>query len=384
LVPYQRSRTMIDQSIQSSSIMIHFSVLTDPRKPRNQLYSVYDLISTAILATLCSADDYYSFSLWAKTNLDWLQSVGICKEGAPSHDTYERFFKFLDPEIFRECFMGWTQTIAQSFGGVIAIDGKTLCNSGDASQDPIHMVSAFAAENSLILGQLKCKNKGQELETIQRLLKVLDIKGAIVTIDAAGCHKVVIEQIRSQGGDYLIALKGNQGNLHAEALNFFEQALLVTSEEANCDYWRSEEKSRGRHEIREVWVTDDLSWLPQKDDWLDLRSLMCLRLTKTVKDKQTQETRYYISNLKADAEKLGKAGRNHWSVENNLHWQLDVTYREDLSRVRKGNGAENLSVVRRATLNLLKEDKETKVGMKNRRLKAGWDRQYLLSLIGVN
>lgn len=375
---------MLDQSIQSSSLMIHFSVLTDPRKPRNQFYTVYDLVSTTILATLCSADDYYSISLWTVTNLDWLQSVGICKEGAPSHDTYERFFKFLDPEAFRECFMSWTQTMTRLFGGVIAIDGKTVCNSGDDSQDPIHMVSAFAAENSLILGQLKCKNKGQELETIQRLLKILDIKGAIVTIDAAGCHKVVIEQIRDQGGDYLIALKGNQGNLYAEAINYFEQALLATAEEAGYDYWRNEETSRGRHEIREVWAIGELDWLPQKDDWRDLKSITCLRLTKKVRGKTTQETRYYISSLKADAEKLGKTARCHWSVENNLHWQLDVTYREDLSRVRKGNGAENLSVVRRATLNLLKEDKVTKVGMKNRRLKAGWDREYLLSLIGVN
>jgi len=375
---------MLDQSIQSSSFMMHFSVLTDPRKPRNQFYSVYDLVSTAILATLCSADDYYSMSLWTKTNLDWLQSVGVCKEGTPSHDTYERFFKFLDPNTFRECFMGWTQNMARLFGGVIAIDGKTLCNSGDDLQDPIHIVSAFAAENSIVLGQLKCKNKGQELETIQRLLKILDIKGAIVTIDAAGCHKVVIEQIRDQGGDYLIALKGNQGNLHAEATNYFEQVLLTTPEEAGCDYWRSEETSRGRHEVREVWATENLDWLPQKNDWRDLKSIICLRLIRTVKDKTTQETRYYISSLKAEAEKLGKAIRSHWSVENNLHWQLDVTYREDLSRVRKGNGAENLSVVRRATLNLLKEDKVTKVGMKNRRLKAGWDRGYLLSLIGVN
>lgn len=375
---------MLDQSIQSSSLMIHFSVLPDPRKPRNQFYTVYDLVSTAILATLCSADDYYSISLWTVTHLDWLQSVGICKEGAPSHDTYERFFKFLNPDAFRECFMSWTQTMTRLFGGVIAIDGKTLCNSGDDSQDPIHMVSAFAAENSLILGQLKCKNKGQELETIQRLLKILDIKGAIVTIDAAGCHKVVIEQIRDQGGDYLIALKGNQGNLHAEAINYFEQALLIMPEEAGCDYWRCEETSRGRHEIREVWAIGDLNWLPQKDHWRDLKSITRLHLRKEVRGKTTQETRYYISSLKADAEKLGKAARSHWSVENNLHWQLDVTYREDLSRVRKGNGAENLSVVRRATLNLLKEDKVTKVGMKNRRLKAGWDKQYLLSLIGVN
>lgn len=374
---------MIDQLIHSSSLMIYFSVLPDPRKPRNQFYSVFDLLSTTILATLCAADDYYSISLWTNTNLDWLQSVGICKKGAPSHDTYERFFKFLNPDAFRECFMRWTQTMARLFGEVIAIDGKTLCNSGDDSQDPIHMVSAFAAENSLVLGQLKCKNKGHELETIQRLLKILDIKGAVVTIDAAGCHKVIVEQIREQDGDYLIALKGNQGTLHSEVVNYFDQALQAEPEDASCDHWRNEDTSRGRHEIREVWATEQLDWLPQKGDWRDLRSIVCVRLTKTVRGKTTQETRYYISSLKSDAKRLGKAIRSHWRVENNLHWHLDVTYREDLSRVRRGNGAENLSIVRRATLNLLKEDKDTKVGMKNRRLKAGWDREYLLSLIGI-
>ena len=374
---------MLDQLIQSSSLMTYFAVLPDPRKPRNQFYSVFDLLSTTILATLCAADDYYSISLWTNTNLDWLQSVGICKKGAPSHDTYERFFKFLNPGAFRDCFMRWTQTMAQLFGEVIAIDGKTLCNSGDDSQDPIHMVSAFAAENSLVLGQLKCKNKGHELETIQCLLKILDIKGAVVTIDAGGCHKVVVEQIRERDGDYLIALKGNQGTLHSEVRNYFDQALQTTPEEADCDYYRTEETSRGRHEIREVWATEQLDWLPQKNDWRDLQSIVCVRLTKTVQSKKTQEIRYYISSLKPDAERLGKAIRSHWKVENNLHWHLDVTYREDLSRVRKGNGAENLSTVRRATLNLLKEDKATKVGMKNRRLKAGWDREYLLSLIGV-
>jgi predicted transposase YbfD/YdcC len=374
---------MPDQSVQSSSFMVHFSLLIDPRKPRNQLYSISDLIGTAILATLCSADDYYSISLWTETNLDWLKSVGICKNSPPSHDTYERFFKFLDPNVFRERFMAWTQAMTRSIGGVIAIDGKTLCNSGDDTQDPIHMVSAFATENSLVLGQLKCKNKGQELETIQHLLEILDIKGAVVTIDAAGCHRVIVERIREKGADYLIALKGNQGNLHDEVVNFFDQALLVSSEEAGCDYWRCEETGRGRREIREIWTTEDLDWLPRLDDWKDLRSILCVWLTKTARGKQTQETRYYISSLEPDAERLAKAVRSHWRVENNLHWQLDVTYREDLSRVRRGNGAENLSVVRRSTLNLLKEDKVTKVGMKNRRLKAGWDREYLLGLIGV-
>lgn len=373
----------MDPSIQKTSIMLHFSILPDPRKPRNQLYPLSDIVSTAILSTLCGMDDYVGMSMWTEEHVDWLQSVGICAEGAPSHDTYERFFKYLDPNAFRTCFMSWTQSIARAFQGVIAIDGKTLCNSGDDVCNPIHMVSAFAAENSLVLGQLKCSGKGKELETIQQLLNILNIKGATITIDAAGCHKVIVEQIRSNGGDYLIALKGNQATFYWEVENFFRQALEVEPEEADCDYWCSEERTRGRTEKREVWACEELNWLPQREQWRDLKAIVCVRTTRATKDKSTQELRFYISSLSANAEKLAKGIRSHWSIENELHWQLDVTYREDLSRVRKGNGAENLSVVRRATLNLLKEDKTSKVGLQKRRMKASWKREYLLGLIGV-
>ena len=374
----------MDQKLQESSIMASFSILPDPRKPRNQLYSLFDLISTAILATFCAADDYYSISLWTKTNLDWLQSIGICSNGAPSHDTYCRFFRYLSPNAFRECFMEWTRQLSDSIKGVVAIDGKTLRGSKDKDLLPIHIVSAYSNDNNLILGQLKASEKSGELETIQKLLEILDIKGAIVTIDAAGCHKVVVEQICNKGGDYVIALKGNQGNLHAEVKNYFTQALEVTPGEADCDYFIAEEKARGNLEKREVWACSSLNWLPQKSDWKGLKSIACVRYSKEKEGKVTTEKRYYISSLEENAEKFGKAIRNHWSVENKLHWQLDVTFREDLSRVRKGNGAENLSVVRRATLNLLKKDTVTKVGIKNKRLKAGWDRDYLLSLIGAN
>lgn len=373
----------MDQSIHTTSIMLHFSILPDPRKIRNQLYPLSDIISTAILSTLCSMDDYVGMNMWTEEHLDWLQTVGICTEGAPSHDTYERFFKYLDPNAFRACFMSWTQSIAKAFKGVIAIDGKTLCNSGDDTRDPIHMVSAFAAENSLVLGQLKCSGKGKELETIQQLLAILDIKGATITIDAAGCHKVVIEQIRDRGGDYLIALKGNQETFHNEVENFFRQAFEVQPEEAGCDSWSSEEKTRGRIDTREIWACGELDWLPQREQWRDLKSVVCVRTSRKEKDKASQETRYYISSLPANAEKLASGVRSHWSIENKLHWQLDVTFREDLSRVRKGNGAENLSVVRRATLNLLKEDKTLKVSLQKKRIKASWRREYLLSLIST-
>jgi predicted transposase YbfD/YdcC len=368
--------------IHSSSIMMHFSLLPDPRKARNQLYSLHDIISTSILAMLCGQDDYMGFSLWTQMNLDWLQSVNICKYGAPSHDTYERFFAFLNPHSFRTCFMQWTQSIAQAFGGSsIAIDGKTLCGSGNKAIDPIHMVSAFASEQSLVLGHLKCSGKGKELETIQSLLAILNIKGTVVTIDAAGCHKIVVEQICSQGGDYVIALKGNQGDLHAEGHNFFKQAQDVTPEEAGCDYWRSEERTRGRSEIREVWATEKLDWLPQYQIWKKLRSLICVKVQKKSQERNSCEIRYFISSLPANAERLAKEVRNHWSIENKLHWQLDVNFREDLSRVRKGNGAENLSIVRRSTLNLLQKDKTSKVSLRKRRFIASCRKDYLLALI---
>lgn len=373
----------MDRPIQSSSIMLHFSILPDPRKQRNQLYPLHDIISTAILATLCSIDDYYGMSDWTEDNINWLQSVGICLAGAPSHDTYERFFKHLDSNAFQLCFMQWTQSIAQAFKGVIAIDGKTLCNSGDGQTDPIHIVSAFAAENSLVLGHQKCSGKGKELEAIQQLLEILDIRGAVITIDAAGCQKVITNQIREKGGDYQIALKGNQEKLHDEVVNFFSQACIVRPEEADCDYWCSEETTRGRKEKREVWSCDRLDWLPQRDLWCDLNSIVCVSKTRSEKGKKTRETRYFISSLPANAERQGKAVRSHWGIENQLHWHLDVTFREDNSRVRTGNGAENLSVLRRSTLNLLKEDKSTKVSLKNKRLKAGRKPDYLLSLIGV-
>jgi predicted transposase YbfD/YdcC len=363
--------------------MLHFSVLPDPRKQRNQLYRLHDIVSTAILATLCSIDHYYGMSDWTEDNIKWFQSVGICLAGVPSHDTYERFFKHLDSKAFQLCFMKWTQSIAQAFKGVIAIDGKTLRNSGDDQTDPIHIVSAFAAENSLVLGHQKCAGKGKELEAIQQLLEILDIREAIITIDAAGCHKEITSQIKGRGGDYQIALKGNQEKLHDEVVNFFNQACVVAPEEANCDYWCAEETTRGRNEKREVWSCDHLNWLPQQNSWYGLNSIVCISKTRSEKGQSIKETRYFISSLPANAQRQGKVVRSHWGIENQLHWHLDVTFKEDKSKVRAGNGAENLSLLRRSTLNLLKLDKSTKVSLKNKRLKAGRKPDYLLSLIGV-
>jgi len=233
----------------------------------------------------------------------------------------------------------------------------------------------------LVLGQLKTNGKGGELAGIQQLLEILDLKGAVITIDAGGCHKVVTQKIIEKKGDYILCVKGNQQKLHNELENFFMQAIVVEPVESGCGYWSIEENAKGRKEKREVWTSGELDWLPQVNDWAGLQSIIAARRRTLKGDKETIETRFFISSLPPEAEHQGNIIRGHWGIEKGLHWQLDVTFREDLSRVRKGNGAENLSVLRRSTLNILKSDKSSKKSLKRRRLQASWDVDYLSKLM---
>lgn len=370
-------------TLSQTSIMQSFSILPDPRKTRNQVYNLFELVSVAILGILCGADDWVEVSLWAESNRGWLNETGICHGDVPSHDTLSRFFRFVNPLAFEGCFINWTQKIATTIGGVIALDGKTLSNSKNDDTRAIHLVSAFAAENQIVLGQLATQAKSNEITAFPLLIEMLDLRQAIVTIDAAGCQKNIAQQIREKGGDYVLAVKGNQPTLHNEAENFFAQAIEVRPEEADCDYYCSEEKSRSRLEKREIWVTDRLDWLGMRDEWKDLKSLVCLKSCRSINGKTSTELRYYISSLTADAAKHAHAVRQHWTIENNLHWQLDVSYGEDGCKVRKDHGAENFSILRRATLNMLKQDKKTKAGIKNKRSKAGWNREYMIGLLNL-
>jgi predicted transposase YbfD/YdcC len=368
---------------KSNNVFEAFKDLKDSRKQRNQSYSLFDIVTISIMGILCGADDWVAINLWATCNITWLQEHSICMNGVPSHDTLGRFFRYVSPECFEQCFIRWTQSIAGAIQGVIAIDGKTLCGSNDVSREgkAIHVVSAFASENRLILGQLSTDEKSNEITAIPQLLKMLDIQGATVTIDAARCQKGIAKQIREQGGNYMLALKANQGNLHAEVENFFKQAINVNPEEADCEYSLSEEKNRNRWEKREVWSTQDLEWLPQRDDWIDLKSIVCVRSSRTIKEKTSVELRYYISSQEVNANKQASDIRAHWGIENQVHWQLDVSYGEDKCKVRKDNGPENLSVLKRCTMNLLKADTKTKAGIKNKRAKAGWSREYMMELL---
>lgn len=375
--------------IEESQFMQFFSVLPDPRKLRNQLYPLSDIISTSILAILCGYEDWEDVSMWTEANLSWLNPLGICLEGAPSHDTYNRFFRFLDPQVMQRCFIQWSQSLVGKVQGIIAIDGKTLRGSGEIASDidAIHMVSAFATQNEIILGQLKTAGKGKELEGIKLILQLLDLEGTTVSIDAGGCHKEVAELIRSKKADYILGLKGNQGTLLAEVGNFFDQALLMAEDEwakeCRCDYFASEEKSRNRREKREVWATNDLEWLPQRTDWKDLKSIVCVRSTRVVNSQSTTELRFYISSVAANAELLGKGIRSHWGIENKVHHVLDVTYNEDKCRVRKDNGAENFSTMRRATQNLARLESSKKLSMNKKRTLASLNPEYRLKLLGV-
>lgn len=375
--------------IEQAHFMQFFSILPDPRKIRNRLYSLTDIISTTTLAILCGYEDWEDVSMWTKANLNWLQSLGICQNGAPSHDTYNRFFRFLNPAVMQKCFMQWTQSLVGKIQGIIAIDGKTLRGSGEFASDldAIHIVSAFAAENEIILGQLKTAGKGKELEGITLILQLLDIEGATITIDAGGCHKAVAEIISERKGDYIFGLKGNQGTLLAEVENFFSQVLPMSHnewlKECQCDYFISEEKSRNRQEKREVWSTEKLDWLPQQTAWKNLKSVVCVRSTRVLNLESCTELRFYISSCISNAESLGKGIRSHWGVENKVHHVLDVTYNEDKCRVRKDHGAENLSVMRRTTQNMAKLETSKKLSMNKKRTLASLDPEYRLKLLGT-
>lgn len=377
---------MNSHAAATAPLFIAFANLPDPRKRRNRHYPLIDIISVVILGILTDADDFVGAYQWAHYHRNWLASIGLCLNGVPSHDTMNRVFRYLKPEAFNECFMDWVRTICATVEGVIAIDGKTLRNSGDAfhKTNPLHIVHAFAAEKQLLLGQFATAAKSNEITAIPELLKMLAIRGNIITIDAMGCQKAITHQIVEQEGDYLIALKGNQGTLHAEVENFFLQAMEVEPVESECDMFMSLEKNKARVEERRVWSCC-ADWLDSEltKDWAGLKSLACIQSIRTHKGKTTTEIRYYITSLPSEAKRLAEIAREHWGVENKLHWHLDVSFGEDGSNIRMDHAAENFSLARKMALNLLRADTSKKVGIPNKRKAASWNHDYLLQVLGV-
>ena len=328
---------------------------------------------------ICGADSFVAVEAFGNAKFRWLRRFLTLPHGIPSHDTIGAVFAQLNPRQFEQCFLDWVNAVfARTTGTVVAIDGKTLRRSYDrkSKKAAIQMVSAWATTNHLILGQVKVDDGSNEITAIPQLLDGLDLNGCIVTIDAIGCQQDIAAQIIDQGGDYVLAVKANQGSLFTEVHQCFADI-----EAEGMRFYETEAQGHGREETRWYWMTETLPWPLRRSQWKGLRSMGVVEASRTVDEKYSVERRYYISSLPADAERLAEAVRGHWHIENQVHWVLDVAFREDQSRIRMGHAAENMAVVRRIALNLLKHDTSVKLGVLNKRLKAGWDEDYLLKIL---
>jgi len=362
--------------------------IQDFRKGNGISHKLIDILSISILAVLCGADGWIGMEEFGKAKQSWLKRFLELPNGIPSHDTFGRVFASIDPKEFHAVFIEWVKNISETIKGqVIAIDGKTARRTKDKAngKSAIHVVSAWATENSMVLGQLKVDDKSNEITAIPELLKLLDISGCIITIDAMGTQKNIAKEIIDGKGDYILSLKKNQEKLHNAVELFFKEEILTKSKkslEEDHQYYKTVEKNHGRIEKRAYYVCNDVSWLPQKEDWKNLSGIGLCISERTIGEKKTVESSYYIHSIKnCTAEEFGKFRRSHWGIENSLHWVLDMAFREDESRARKDHCAENLNIVRHLTLNLLKKEKTSKRGIKTKRLKCGWDDSYLIKVL---
>ena len=364
-----------------------FSGLDDPRTDRGKRHDLMDIISIAICAVIGGAEGWTDIELFAKCKYRWLKSFLNLSNGIPSHDTFARVFSRIDPQQFQNCFMDWVKRINElTQGQVIAIDGKTLRRSHDrnSAKAAVHMVSAWATENSLVLGQTKVAGKSNEITAIPELLKLLEVAGCIVTIDAMGCQKEIAKTIIERGAGYVLSLKKNQPRLYRDVRDMFADAGEDGFPGIAYDFHETVEKNHGRIEKRRCWTIsepDYLNYLNEGGQWKNLVSIGMVEAHRSVDGKTSVETRFYISSLPGDAKELLAATRGHWGIENSLHWVLDISFREDESRVRTGNAAENLALLRHMALNLLKQDTTAKASIKGKRKRAGWDSDYLLAVI---
>ena len=368
------------------TLQTHFEGVEDPRVDYLVDHVLLEIIIVAICAVICGANDWVAVESWGKMKIEWLTQFLDFKNGIPSHYTFRRVFARIDPEQFQAGFTAWTQAVfSVSQGQVIAVDGKQMKGSKckRLGKKAICMVSAWATKNQITLGQVKAEEKSNEISAIPELLELLNVKGCLVTIDAAGSQKKNTEIIIDQEGDYLLAVKGNQGHLQEDVIALFDHAHEQEFKGIDADYERSVASGHGRLEIRECWAIDDeqqLDFLRHREEWKKLQSIVMIRSMRQEGNKTTVKDNYFISSLEADAKRILNAKRAHWGIENGLHWVLDVAFQEDRHQLH-GNGAANMAVLRHMALSLLKQDKTTKMGVHNKRLKAAWDEDYLLRVL---
>jgi predicted transposase YbfD/YdcC len=372
----------------TAKIPCAFTQMPDPRR-NNARHKLSDILTIALFAVICGADGWAAVAEYGQAKFTWLATFLELPHGIPSHDTFGDVFAKLQPQAFEHCFMQWMKKMVQLSGGkLVAIDGKSLRRSFERGWDKsgmAHMVSAFVAANRMVFAQVKTEGKGKELSGIEQLLKLLELNGAVVTIDALGCQKQIAQDILDAGGQYLLQVKDNQPALHHKLQAVFAEARLERFVGWEHDYFSQTDGDHGRIETRRLWVCWDLSLLGElAGQWPGIKSLILVERTRQLDNGQSSvELSYYISSLdrRTRAKRLAQYVRGHWSVENNLHWQLDVSFSEDDRRIRKGHGAENFSRLCRIALNLLKAEKTARVGVAIKRQKCGWDNQYLLKVL---
>lgn len=366
------------------TIADHFAQMEDPRVERTKQHKLIDIITIAICAVICGADTWVAIETYGRAKYEWLKKFLELPNAIPSHDTFARVFARLNPEQFQQCFLNWIKSISKiTQGEVIGIDGKTLRHSYEgADQGAIHMVSAWATANRLVLGQVKVDEKSNEITAIPKLLKVLEISGCIVTIDAMGCQKEIVKLIVEQDADYIITLKKNQGNLYKNVEELFKEVIRTGFKGFEHSNYKTQGSAHSREEIRHYLMLSNIqSHIDPQQKWAKLNSVGMVEYVRTINGKTTVETRYYISSLPNNAQILADSVRNHWGVENSLHWVLDVAFGEDDCRIRKDNAPQNFAVLRHIAVNLLGREKSQKFGVKNKQFLAAMDNEYLTKIL---
>jgi predicted transposase YbfD/YdcC len=374
----------MEQEQGQAPIAEYFSELEDPRR-HNRRHKLVDIVVIAICAVVCGADSWEDIELFGHSKEEWLKGFLELPHGIPSHDTFRRVFGVLYTEQFQLQFLEWIQAVDNlTKGQVVAVDGKTLRRSHDRSEGkkPLQIVSAWASTNGVVLGQRKVDEESNEITAVPELLDALEIAGCIVTADAIHCQRETAETIIEKKADYVLPVKDNQPRLLETLQGLFDDPAEMPWVE--CDHHRTVNKGHGRIEVRECWCTSDpdyLDYIASLADWPGLQSIAVVQAERQLEDERTVQRRYFISSLQCDAKLLLHAVRTHWEIENKVHWVLDIAFREDDCRIRKGNGAENFAVLRHIALNLLRREKTSKGSLKGRRKKAGWDNDYLLKVL---
>ncbi len=372
-----------DGASQHIVFLEHFRELEDPRQLKKATYPLEEILLLVLCAVLSGADDWVAIALFGEQKLNFLRRFLPFENGTPSHDQLGYVFAAIDEKQFQQCFIDWVSSLQQAIKGVVAIDGKTLRRSFDKAgkKGAIHMVSAWCSAHNLVLGQTKVNEKSNEITAIPELIDLLQIKGAIITIDAMGCQREIARKILDKKAHYIFSLKGNQGRLHADIKRFFKRSTKTKIKGITVSCHEKAETSHGRREVRKITVCSDTAWLQKRHDWPGLSSIIMVEYSSKDKTGKTrQETRFYISSLVAGAEFMAGAIRDHWGVENSLHWVMDMVFRDDECRIRKKNAPANFATMKHVASNLLRLS-NGKNSMRQKRHLAAWNEDYLFEMI---